>query len=218
MRKSREDDIVRDILVRIDDSGEVNQRALSKELGIALGMTNAYMRRCVRKGFVKFKQIPPNRYAYYLTPKGFSEKTRLTAQFLSDSFGFFRKARGQYAELFTLCVERDWRRLALAGISELSDVAVLSARDFPIELVGVIDPARAGEHCHGLSVVREPSASPPYDAILLTAMDKPRELRDWLATLVTPERVLAPKLLGLERGNGHAETAERPRVRGNGSS
>lgn len=44
-RKSREDDIVRDILSCIDDSGEVNQRALSKEPGIPLGMTNAYMRR-----------------------------------------------------------------------------------------------------------------------------------------------------------------------------
>jgi predicted transcriptional regulator len=216
MRKSREDDIVRDILIRLDDSGEVNQRALSKELGIALGMTNAYMRRCVRKGFVKIRQIPPNRYGYYLTPKGFSEKTRLTAQFLSDSFGFFRKARGQYGELYALCVERGWRRLALAGISELGDVAVLSARDFPVELVGVIEPTRPGEHFHGLPVVREPSLAPLFDAILLTAMERPRETRAWLATLVSPERVLVPKLLGLERGNGHADAAEPRRSRGNG--
>ena len=59
MRRSREDDIIRDILVRIDDEAEVNQRTLAKELDIALGMANAYVRRCVRKGYVKIRQIPP---------------------------------------------------------------------------------------------------------------------------------------------------------------
>lgn len=204
MPKSREDDIIRDILVRIDDSAEVNQRALSKELGIALGMTNAYVRRCVRKGYVKIRQIPPNRYAYYLTPKGFSEKTRLTAQFLSDSFGFFRKARGQYAELYKSCAAQGWRRLALAGISELGDVAVLSARDHPVELVGVIEPSQAGGHFLGLPVVTAPHELAELDAILLTAVERPREIHAWLASLHPPERVLAPRLLGLQRGNGAA--------------
>ncbi len=204
MPKSREEDIIRDILVRIDDSAEVNQRALSKELGIALGMTNAYMRRCVRKGYIKIRQIPPNRYAYYLTPKGFTEKTRLTAQFLSDSFGFFRRARGQYGELYATCVAQDWRRLALAGISELGDVAVLSARGHPVELVGMIEPMRAGEHFLGLPVMSEPQAFPTLDAILLTSVERPRETHAWLTSIFPPERVLAPKLLGLHRGNGAA--------------
>ena len=82
---------MRDILVRVGESEHVNQRTLAKELGIALGMTNAYVRRCVRKGLIKISEIPPNRYAYYLTPQGFTEKTRLTAEFLSDSLTFFRR-------------------------------------------------------------------------------------------------------------------------------
>ena len=204
MPKSREDDIIRDILVRIDDSAEVNQRALSKELGIALGMTNAYVRRCVRKGYVKIRQAPPNRYAYYLTPKGFSEKTRLTAQFLSDSFGFFRRARGQYAELYTACAAQGWRRLALAGISELGDVAVLAARERPVDLIGVIEPARAGESFLGLPVVAEPQVLSNLDAILLTVVERPREAHDWLVSIFPPDRVLVPSLLRLQRHNGAA--------------
>jgi len=197
MRKSRENDIIRDILVRIDDQGEVNQRTLANELGIALGMTNAYMHRCVRKGYVKIRQIPPNRYAYYLTPKGFTEKTRLTAQFLTDSFGFFRKARAQYGELYGICVEQGWRRLALCGISELGDVAVLVAREHPVELVGMIEPAGTSERFLGLPVVAEPAALPHLDAVLLTATDQARDTQAWLAGLYDKERVLAPKLLGL---------------------
>jgi predicted transcriptional regulator len=205
MRKSREDDIIRDILVRIEDESEVNQRTLAKELGIALGMTNAYVRRCARKGYIKIRQIPPNRYAYYLTPKGFTEKTRLTAQFLSDSFGFFRRARAQYGELYATCAGRGWRRLALCGISELGDVAVLVAREHPVELAAMIEPARAGERFLGLPVVMEPKAVSPLDAVLLTALERPAETRAWLGGVFEPARVLAPRLLGLERGNGRGE-------------
>src|SRR5437016_6767211 len=41
------------ILTEIASKGEVSQRALAKDLGIALGLTNLYMKRLVRKGFVK---------------------------------------------------------------------------------------------------------------------------------------------------------------------
>ena len=49
----------------------MTQRSMANELGIALGMANAYIKRCIRKGFIKVRQIPSNRYAYYLTPTGF---------------------------------------------------------------------------------------------------------------------------------------------------
>ncbi|MSO74196.1 MAG: hypothetical protein EXQ99_03460 [Alphaproteobacteria bacterium] len=62
--------------------------------------------------------------------------------------------------------------MALAGISELGDVAVLSARDFLVELVGVIAPERAGEHFHGLTVVATPDDLPALDAVILTALEK----------------------------------------------
>ena len=61
-RNAREDAIIRDLLERIDDSAELNQRDLARELGIALGMTNAYIKRCVKKGWVKVSQVPARRY------------------------------------------------------------------------------------------------------------------------------------------------------------
>ena len=95
-RDARDNAIIRDLLERIDDSAEINQRALAKELGIALGMTNAYLKRCVKKGWVKINQVPARRYRYYLTPKGFAEKTRLTAEYFTDSLTFFsRDVRSQ---------------------------------------------------------------------------------------------------------------------------
>src|ERR1700732_4508586 len=70
-----------------------SQRRLASELGIALGLVNAYLKRCITKGLVKVGEAPARRYAYYLTPHGFAEKSRLTVEYLSRSFSFFRRAR-----------------------------------------------------------------------------------------------------------------------------
>lgn len=137
-RDARDNAIIRDLLERIDDSAEINQRALSKELGIALGMTNSYLKRCVKKGWVKINQVPARRYRYYLTPKGFAEKTRLTAEYFTDSLTFFRRARQSFDRLYTDLEERGARRVMLCGADELTEIAVLCALNHRIEVVGVL--------------------------------------------------------------------------------
>src|SRR5437879_1245421 len=91
--------IVAGLLGAVERDGRVSQRHLAGELGIALGLVNAYLKRCVRKGLVKMRQAPARRYVYYLTPKGLSEKTRLTAQYLAYSLTFFRQSREGCSEL-----------------------------------------------------------------------------------------------------------------------
>ena len=93
--------IVLSVLTSIERDSAITQRKLAGELGIALGLANAYLRRCVRKGLVKMSQVPLNRYAYYLTPQGFAEKSRLTAEYLALSLDFFRRARSDCVALFT---------------------------------------------------------------------------------------------------------------------
>jgi predicted transcriptional regulator len=198
-RKAREDEIMRDILVRVGESEHVNQRTLAKELGIALGMTNTYVRRCVRKGLIKISEIPPNRYAYYLTPQGFTEKTRLTAEYLSDSLKFFRRSRTQYTEIYEQCSAAGWRHLALAGTSELAEIAILSAREHDVVLQGVISRSHGAESYFGLPVVREFAALDRPDAVILTALHAPQAVYDGLIEILPPTRVLAPQLLGVER-------------------
>ena len=113
------------VLSAIEENERATQRAISEELGIALGLANAYLKRCVKKGFVKVQHIPANRYAYYLTPTGFAEKSRLTADYLSMSFNFFRSSREQCAEQFAACQNRRWTRIALAGCGDLAEIFTL---------------------------------------------------------------------------------------------
>src|SRR5882757_9997569 len=93
-----ENRIILSLLNSVED-GATSQRRIAAELGIALGLVNAYVKRCVKKGLVKVSEAPARRYAYYLTPQGFAEKSRLTAEYLKVSFGFFRQAKNDCSEL-----------------------------------------------------------------------------------------------------------------------
>lgn len=206
-RETGDPAIVLGVLTSIERDSAITQRKLAGDLGIALGLANAYLRRCVRKGLIKMSQVPLNRYAYYLTPQGFAEKSRLTAEYLAVSFNFFRRARGDCAVLLRQCVARGWRRVALYGAGDLAEIAVLSAGETGIEVVCVIDRGRAGRSCAGVPVVAdlmaaEAAATGRLDGIILTDTEAPQaafdELQELCATAgFAAERLVAPSLLGV---------------------
>ncbi len=125
MRSRTEAHITLGMLNAVAENNVVTQRSLARDLGIALGLANAYLKRCVTKGYIKVTHVPAKRYAYYLTPTGFAEKSRLTAQYLAISFDFFRLARGQCGALFAECESQGWTRIVLSGAGELAEIAML---------------------------------------------------------------------------------------------
>ena len=94
------DHILRQILCSVENNAQLSQRQLSKELGIALGSVNWYLKRCINKGFIKISQVPFKRYMYYLTPQGMDEKGRLIAQYLKWSLDFFRMGRERSVRIY----------------------------------------------------------------------------------------------------------------------
>ncbi|MAI49143.1 MAG: MarR family transcriptional regulator [Rhodospirillaceae bacterium] len=191
------------LLSAIEEDDRATQRAISQELGIALGLANAYLKRCVKKGFVKVQHIPANRYAYYLTPQGFAEKSRLTADYLSISFNFFRSSREQCAELFAICDERRWTRVALAGCGDLAEIFTLCRReDSDVEIVGIIDTSTGGdapERFAGLPVVRRLTDLKKVNAVVVTDIQNGQRVFDALSMAIPPERVLTAPMLKVSR-------------------
>lgn len=192
-----EERIVLSLLNSVDD-GAQSQRRIAEELGIALGLVNAYLKRCVKKGYVKVSQAPARRYAYYLTPKGFAEKSRLTVQYLSDSFSFFRRAKEDCGSTFALAKERNFRNVLLWGKSDLAEIAILSAVDCGVAIVAILDRNASGAQFVGKQVVEDcsdPSVS--FDAVMITDLTNARQAYDEAVRLCGAERVLVPRLLGL---------------------
>jgi DNA-binding MarR family transcriptional regulator len=199
------------MLNAIERDASVTQRHLSGELGIALGMANAYLKRCVRKGLVKVRQAPLKRYAYYLTPSGFAEKSRLTVEYFKSSFEFFRDARRQCTALFEQCALHGLTRIALVGASELAEAAILSAAETGVTIVAVIDAGYRGQQLAGVPVVATIGSAEKPDAFLVTDMAAPQAaFRQALigagALGLGPERVLAPALL-----SNYAAPQRKPR-------
>ncbi len=194
-----EAEITLGLLTAVGENSAHTQRSMASELGIALGLANAYLKRCARTGLIKVQQVPANRYAYYLTPKGFAEKSRLTAEFLTQSFNFFRESRDECSAALGECAARGWRRVALAGVSDLSDIATLCATDGAVELVGIVDPSHPDASYAGLPVVASLKQLGRVDAVVITDLKAAQAAFDRLIQVFPEDRVLAPPLLQISR-------------------
>lgn len=204
--KADDAEITLGILNAIHENERITQRTVAQDLGIALGLTNAYLKRCVKKGLIKVSQAPANRYAYYLTPQGFSEKSRLTAEYLSDSFRFFRNARRQCTEALNEASQRGWNRIALYGASELTEVASLCEAS-GVEIVAIVDPAQTQTSFAHLPVVQTIDEAGDVDALLLTALSNPQAIYDSLVREYPAGRVIVPDLLRIsETPTGEGQT------------
>ncbi|MCR6737142.1 MAG: winged helix-turn-helix transcriptional regulator [Afipia sp.] len=193
-----EDRIVLSLLNSVESDGARSQRHLAAELGIALGLVNAYLKRCVRKGLVKVSQAPARRYAYYLTPHGFTEKSRLTVEYLSSSFSFFRQAKADCADVFEAAKIRNFQNLVLAGKSDLAEVAIISAVECGVSVVAVVDAEGGDTPFVGKNVVSTfADVASPFDAVVVTDVRHARVTFDEAVKLYGPQNVLVPKLLGL---------------------
>lgn len=193
--REQEDEILLGILAAVQQDSQVTQRNVAQQLGIALGLANAYLKRCVRKGYVKVQQIPRRRYAYYLTPTGFSEKSRLTAKYLSGSFDFFRRARNDCTALLNELERNGCRRVALAGLSDMVDIVSLCARGSGVSIAGIIDPAASEASYVGIPLVHDAAALSEIDAVIVTGLNPPQEFVDELVRTLGIQRVVVPRVL-----------------------
>ena len=75
-----------ELLRKIEKKPEASQRELAEDLGFSLGKLNYCLKALKTKGLIKISNFKKNphklNYIYVLTPKGFSEKTKLTINFM----------------------------------------------------------------------------------------------------------------------------------------
>jgi DNA-binding MarR family transcriptional regulator len=189
------------LLSFVEREANVSQRKLAGELGVALGLVNTYIKRCVKKGLIKVQEVPSRRYAYFLTPKGFAEKSRLTAEYLSWSLSFFRQARSQCAGLFETARHRGWNSVALSGGSDLTEIAILCAAEQGISIVAIVDGAMRKASLFNIPVVASLEAVPARpDGVIVTGIHDAQLCYDAAVAHAGAERVLVPAMLAVRTG------------------
>lgn len=179
------------LLDEISKGEDLSQRDLSKRLNIALGLVNSYIKNLISKGYITIKNIPSKRYTYYLTPKGFAEKSRLTYDLLYDYTRIFREARRDFRGLFNELVDDGIKKVVFAGADEVAEIAYLSHQEVNIDLVGVVDDGRAKESFFKFNI--RPFADIGkigFDVVIVTTYLRRNSVyRKLLGTGVDPEKI-----------------------------
>ena len=183
-------------LLNAVEKGGVTQRSLSRELGIAVGLVNIYIKRCINTGLIKVQEIPHRRYAYYVTPQGFVEKSRLITTHFISSFEFFRRARAACEDSLLKAVAAEQGRIALLGANELAEIAVVVAMDIGLQIVAIVDPVLKKPRFVGAPVIANVAAVAQIaDAALVTSLANPQATFESAAEVLVRERVYIPALL-----------------------
>lgn len=164
------------ILTEIAEGRPITQRAIADKMGMALGLVNLYLKRLVRKGYVKVSTIPSNRIKYLLTPKGVTEKARLTYEYMGYSLHLYRQTRKILREGLEPLLDRGGQRIAIYGTSEAAELTFLTLRELGLDVSAVISEDGGQGDFLGIPVRRLSDISPDgLDLIIMAGfpLEKP---------------------------------------------
>jgi len=160
-------------LEELEKTPNLSQRELSNKFGIALGVTNACIKRMVRRGWIKLGKVPPRRIGYYLTPKGFAEKAKLTMTFLSYNVHHYARLKAMVEERFLEMASQGVKRVIFYGVSDEMEVAYATLQGVNLDLIGIVDDdeKKQGMKLFGYRV-QKPEAIPSMrpDGVLITSL------------------------------------------------
>lgn len=196
-----EQEIVLKLLEEVANDEAISQSRFADRVGIAKGLANLYFNRCLQKGWIKLKHVPRRRYLYYLTPKGFVEKARLTAEFLSYSYQFYREARSDLVATMKRAAGNGHARIAVLGVGELAEMSAIVAHEAGVEVVGFISAEVEGQSFARLPRVAcwsdLPDRSSAQAALLATLTDTKRAHDDFVRAQPAVPLYVPSKLKGL---------------------
>ncbi len=194
MERHQERDL--EILTAIGEGRPLTQRALAQRLGVALGLTNLYLKRLARKGLIKITEFPRKpstrkRLRYVLTAKGLLEKSRLTYDYMAYSLGIYRRTRETLRETLSDLPGNGAKRVVLYGVGEAAELAYVTLKELGLEPVGVFAREAGGEF---LGFPVRPIAEvldEPVDGIIIATFDRPEpHLAELVSLGIPPEKLL----------------------------
>jgi DNA-binding MarR family transcriptional regulator len=197
-----------EILTAIDEGRPLTQRDLALRLGVALGLTNLYLKRLATKGYIKIVEFPRKpaarkRFRYLLTPRGIAEKSRLTYEHMAYALNLYRRARQTLREFLAGLAENGMKRVALYGTGEAAEIAYLTLKEFGLEPVGIFSREGGGSFL-GAPVRSIVGLEPgEFDGLIVATFDRPEPHVAELTSLGIPaERLITIRRSQLPAPNG----------------
>lgn len=179
-------------LQELEKNPVVSQRELSNKFGIALGMTNACLRKMVQRGWIRVRGVNHRKIGYYLTPKGFAEKTRLTLHLISWAIRHYSALKNLMKKRFSELQGAGIGRVVFYGVSDEMEVAYTTLQASNLKLVGIVEDeeriVRKAIFGFELKGVNEVGILKP-DAILITSLSGLEEKMETLKRYLDTDKV-----------------------------
>lgn len=181
-----------ELLQELEKNPIISQRELSHKFGIALGVTNACLKRMARRGWIRITGFNHHKIGYYLTPAGFAEKAKLTVHLISWTVQHYSALKDLIASRLLEMENKGIERIVFYGVSEEMEVAYVTLHGVDLKLVGIIEDENrmSPKEVFGFKVkdIREIDTLQP-DGVLITSLADQVDRREKLGKFVDPQRV-----------------------------
>ena len=127
------------LLEELEKNPIVSQRDLSHKFGIALGVTNACLKRMARKGWIRIRGLNHRKIGYYLTPKGFAEKAELTLHLFSYIVQHYAELKKIISQRLLEMQHDGLKRIVFYGVSDEMEVAYITLQGVNLKLIGIVE-------------------------------------------------------------------------------
>ena len=127
------------LLQELERNPIISQRELSHKFGIALGVTNACLKRMARRGWIRITNMDHRRIGYYLTPKGLAEKTKLTLRLVSWTVQHYSTLKDIIGERLLEIQNKGIERIVFYGVSDEMEIAYVTLQGVKVQLAGIVE-------------------------------------------------------------------------------
>lgn len=114
------------VIREISNNELPDQRTIATKTGFSLGLTNLIIKRLVKTGYIKLKQLNRRKIQYILTPKGFTEKAKKSYKYTLKTINLFRVIKEKIQELITNYYHQGVKNFIIVGNNELAELAELA--------------------------------------------------------------------------------------------
>jgi DNA-binding MarR family transcriptional regulator len=162
-----------EILERLENNGHLTQRDLSKEVGIALGLVNHLLKKMVKKGWIKIKNIDAKKIRYLITPEGAMEKSSLLYKRIESTIHFYLDAKRVIKEKIVHLKNEGMEDVSIYGINHISEILFIVLKELDLKLAHVVDDNKEGEVWFGYTVVKmDEFVKSSTNVLILASFDK----------------------------------------------
>ena len=113
------------LILEISKNGNTTQRNLSKRTNLSLGLVNLILKRLVRRGYIKSKELDAKKVEYILTPKGFAEKARKSYAYIFKTIDMVKNIREEIKRIILKEYKNGNREFVVLGEGSLTDLVKL---------------------------------------------------------------------------------------------